>query len=139
MEGTKKEKRVDFETAYFFENGSSIKIKVETENVEADKLEKTQKEFEKFCELLNAPDSKKENGNAGNITVQMGACDIDEIANVIKKRIESQEELFAIIPDDQTRTMILCPIEEGQCAIKLTKKTAKLLIAMIDRQIQEWL
>lgn len=138
MEGTKQEKRVDFETAYFFENGSSIKIKVETENVEANKLEKVQKEFEKFCELLNAPDSKKENGNAENITVQMGACDIDEIVSAVKNRLE-QEELFAIIPDDQTRTMILCPIEEGQSAIKLTEKTAKLLIAMIDRQIQEWL
>lgn len=52
MEGTKQEKRVDFETAYFFENGSSIKIKVETENVESDKLEKVQEEFNRFCELM---------------------------------------------------------------------------------------
>lgn len=47
--------------------------------------------------------------------------------------------LFAIIPDDQTQTMILCPMDEGQTSIKLTKKTAKILIAMLDRQIQEWL
>lgn len=46
---------------------------------------------------------------------------------------------FAIIPDDQSHTMILCPLDEGQTAIKLTKKTAKILIAMLDRQIQEWL
>lgn len=47
--------------------------------------------------------------------------------------------MFAIIPDNQTRTMILCPMEEGQTAIKLTEKTAKILIAMVNRQIQEWL
>lgn len=47
--------------------------------------------------------------------------------------------LFAIIPDDQTRTMILYSMEEGQTAIKLTEETSKILIAMLDRQIQEWL
>ncbi len=47
--------------------------------------------------------------------------------------------LFAIIPDDETRTMTLSPMGEGETAIKLTEKTAKILIAMLDRQIQEWL
>ncbi|TVX93008.1 hypothetical protein [Paenibacillus agilis] len=46
--------------------------------------------------------------------------------------------LFAIIPDDLTHTMILCPVEVGQTAIKLTEKTAKILVAMLDHQIQEW-
>lgn len=33
---------------------------------------------------------EEENGNANRITVQMGACDIDEIASVVKKRLEQQ-------------------------------------------------
>lgn len=53
-------------------------------------------------------------------------------------KTEEPGVLFAIIPDDQTHTMTLFPLEEGQTAIKLTKKTAEILIAMLDRQIQEW-
>lgn len=47
--------------------------------------------------------------------------------------------LFALIPDDETRTMTLSPMGEGATSIKLTEKTAKILISMLDRQIQEWL
>ena len=46
--------------------------------------------------------------------------------------------LFALIPDDETRTMTLSPMGEGATSIKLTEKTAKILISMLDRQIQEW-
>lgn len=46
--------------------------------------------------------------------------------------------LFAMTPDDETRTMILFPMEEGQTSIKLNEKTAKILIAMLNHQIQEW-
>lgn len=53
--------------------------------------------------------------------------------------VEENEVLFAIIPDDQTRTIVLCTMEGEQAAIKLTEKTAKILIAMLDRQIREWL
>lgn len=64
-----------------------------------------------------------------------------ETANETTKAVNAEEPgiLFALIPDDQTRTMILCPIDEGQTSIKLTEKTAKILISMLDHQIQEWL
>lgn len=52
---------------------------------------------------------------------------------------EELGDVFVLIPDDETQTMILCPFEEGQTAIKLTKKTAEILIAMLGRQIREWL
>lgn len=55
------------------------------------------------------------------------------------RRPEKPGILFVLVPDDKTHTMILCPLEEEQRGIKLTKETAKILIAMLDHQIQEWL
>lgn len=46
--------------------------------------------------------------------------------------------LFAMTPDDETRTMIIFPMGEGQTSIKLNETTGKMLIEMLERQMREW-
>lgn len=51
----------------------------------------------------------------------------------------AEDGVFGLIPDDESHTMVLCPMKPGETAVKLTVKTAKILIAILDRQIREWL
>jgi hypothetical protein len=37
--------------------------------------------------IVREMDLNQKNDNAGNITVHMGACDIDELVNIIKARL----------------------------------------------------
>ncbi|MCT4660525.1 MAG: hypothetical protein N4A40_01590 [Tissierellales bacterium] len=37
--------------------------------------------------IVSEMDLNQKNDNAGNITVHMGACDIDELVNIIKARL----------------------------------------------------
>lgn len=50
----------------------------------------------------------------------------------------NDERLFVLMPDDQEKTMILAPLKSGATSIKLTKQTAEVLVAMLNRQIREW-
>lgn len=57
----------------------------------------------------------------------------------LKEKQDVEDGIFGLIPDDKTHTMILFPMEGDETAIKLTIKTAKILIAILDHQIHRWL
>ena len=58
---------------------------------------------------------------------------------ILKEKQDGEDGVFGLIPNDKTHTMILFPMEGDETAIKLTVKTAKILIAMLDHQIHKWL
>ena len=45
---------------------------------------------------------------------------------------------FFVIPNDETKTIVICPTEERYSGIKLDKVRAVLLADIILRQIQKW-
>lgn len=67
---------------------------------------------------------------------QQASC---ESCKAIMAQTPAAADVFAMIPDDASQTMTLYPTDESKTSIKLTKKTARILIAILDRQLQEWL
>lgn len=49
-----------------------------------------------------------------------------------------QELIYGLISDNDTKTIKLFPMIETQRYIKLTKKTAESLTAILNHQIQKW-
>lgn len=49
-----------------------------------------------------------------------------------------QQEVFLLISNEEEKYLTLCPLDKEEMAIKLTKKTAQVLIKLLTRQIQEW-
>lgn len=49
-----------------------------------------------------------------------------------------EDTKFFVIPDDESKTLILCPTEKRFDSIKLNKTTAQLLVDIILHQIQKW-
>lgn len=71
--------------------------------------------------------------------VELSAADMEKPITPEEERRAAEDGIFALMPDEESHTMILAPWGEGETGIKLTVKTAKILIAMLDRQIREWL
>jgi hypothetical protein len=70
---------------------------------------------------------------------ELSAADMEKPITSEEERRAAEDGIFALMPDEESHTMILAPWREGETGIKLTVKTAKILIAMLDHQIKEWL
>ena len=52
--------------------------------------------------------------------------------------MDNQDTKFFVIPDDESKTLVVCPTEPQFNAIRLNKSTAQLLVDIILHQIQKW-
>lgn len=52
--------------------------------------------------------------------------------------MSNQDSKFFVIPDDATKTIIICPTEERFSSLRLNKAMAQLLADIILHQIQKW-
>ncbi len=53
------------------------------------------------------------------------------------KKLKNTNKEFVVIPDEENKTISICPMVDGQTTIKLTVETAKVLIEILNHQIQE--
>lgn len=53
-------------------------------------------------------------------------------------RMIAMDTNFFVIPDDETRTIVVCPTEEQYSGIRLNREKARIMADIILRQIENW-
>ncbi len=60
------------------------------------------------------------------------------VIHVGQKCVGIADRQFFVIPNDEEKTLTVCPTEEQYSAIELDKEKARILANIILHQIQKW-